>query len=137
MKEMADKFNLELVNTLKDSYPSWPNRGPDVARLRFAITGIKQSRPVLSGITSIVPVGLALSIVKKGATGSWTGSGATSAELMVLDSMTNDVIAVAVDERSAAFGERFSKWGSAEEAFKFWAERVKPFMDETRQSGNQ
>ena len=66
MKEMADKFNMALVNALKDSYPIVVQPGPDVARLRFAITGIKQSRPVLSGITSVVPVGLVISVVKKG-----------------------------------------------------------------------
>ncbi|HEY3277663.1 MAG TPA: DUF3313 domain-containing protein [Syntrophorhabdaceae bacterium] len=132
MKEMADKFNQVFVDTMKDAYPIVAEPGPDVARLRFAITRIKQSRPVLSGVTSVVPVGLAVSLVKRGTVGSWTGSGATSAEVMVLDSMTNDVIALAADDRSAGFTERFSKWGSTEEAFKFWAERVKVFMDETR-----
>jgi hypothetical protein len=62
--------------------------------------------------------------------GSWTGSGATSAEVMAMDSMTNDVIAVAQDDRSAGFTERFSKWGSAQDAFKFWGERIKLFMDQ-------
>ncbi len=130
LKEMADKFDLELVNTLKDAYPIVAEPGPDVARVRFAITGIKQSRPVLSGVTSVVPVGLAISILKKGAVGSWSGSGATSAEVMGLDSMTNDVVAVAVDEKTAGFTERFTKWGSAEEAFKFWAGRLKAFLDD-------
>ena len=132
LKALADQFNLILVNTLKDSYPIVGEAGPDVARIRFAITGIKQNRPALSGITSVVPVGLAISLIKKGTTGSWTGSGATSAEVMSLDSMTNDVIGVGVDSQSASFSDRFSKWGSAEEAFKFWAKRVKDFMDATR-----
>ena len=84
----------------------------------------------MSGVTSVVPIGLGISIVKKGVTDSWTGSGATSAELMAMDSMTNDVIAVAQDEKSAGFTERFSKWGSAEDAFKFWGERLKLFLDQ-------
>lgn len=129
MKGLADAFDKELVAALKDRYPIVAEPGPDVARVRFAITGFKQSRPVLSGITSIVPVGLAVSLVKKGATGGWTGSGATSAELMVLDTMTNDVIALAVDEKTAGFTDRFSKWGSAEDAFKFWAGSLRTFMD--------
>jgi hypothetical protein len=77
----------------------------------------------------VVPIGLGISIIKKGATGSWVGSGATGAEVMALDSMTSDVIAVAQDDKSAGFTERFSKWGSTEEAFKFWAERLKLFLD--------
>jgi hypothetical protein len=48
---------------------------------------------------------------------------------MVPDSMTNEVLAAGEDERAAAFTERFTKWGSVEEAFKFWAERLKKRMD--------
>ncbi len=131
MKELSDAFNKELVNALKDKYPIVAEPAPGVIRIRVALTGIKQSMPVLSGVTSIVPVGLAVSIVKKGTTGAWTGSGATRAELMAIDPMNNDeVIGVAVDEQSAGFTERFSKLGSAEEAFKFWAGRIRIFLDQ-------
>ncbi|MDX9788180.1 MAG: DUF3313 domain-containing protein [Desulfobacterales bacterium] len=129
LKELADAFNLQIINALNEKYPIVGDPGPDVLRLRIAVTDLKSSSPVMSGITSVVPVGLGLSLVKKGATGSWSGSGATSIEFMALDSATNDVVAVAKDDRSAAFSERFSKWGSAEEAFKFWGERIKLFMD--------
>jgi hypothetical protein len=129
MKELADACDKQIVDILKGSYPIVAEPGSDVLRLRFAITDLKQSRPVLSAVTSVVPIGLGISLVKKGATGSWSGSGATSAEVMVLDSMTNDVIAVAQDDKSAGFTERFSKWGSTEEAFKFWGERLKLFLD--------
>jgi hypothetical protein len=131
MKELADDCNKQVVNALKGTYPIVAEPGPDVMRLRFAITDLKQSKPGLSAVTTVVPVGLGISILKKGATGSWTGSGATSAELMAMDSMTHDVIAAAQDDRSAGLTERFSKWGSTEEAFKFWAERIKLFLDRT------
>jgi Protein of unknown function (DUF3313) len=130
MKELADACDLQVVNVLKATYPIVAEPGPDVVRIRFAITDLQQSRPVLSAVTTVVPIGLGISILKKGATGSWTGSGATGAELMAIDSMSGDVIAVAQDERSAGFTERFSKWGSAEDAFKFWGERIKLFMDQ-------
>jgi hypothetical protein len=128
LKDLADACNLALVNTLKDSYPIVGQPGPGVLRVRFAITDLKASKPGLSAVSSVLPVGLGISAVKKGASGSWTGSGATSAEVMALDSVSNEVIAVAQDDRSAAFTERFSKWGSAEEAFEFWGERLKNFM---------
>jgi Protein of unknown function (DUF3313) len=130
MKNLADACNLQVVNVLKGTYPIVAEPGPDVVRVRMAITDLKQSRPVLSAISSVIPIGLGISILKKGATGSWAGSGATSAEFMALDSMTNDVIAAAQDEKSAGFTERFSKWGSTEEAFKFWGERIKLFLDQ-------
>lgn len=130
MKELADACNLAIVNALKDKYPLVSEAGPDVLRLKVALTGIKQSYPVLSGVTSIVPVGLVISAVKKGTTGSWTGSGATSAEIMVIDSTTNKVIGVAHDDQTAGFTERFSDYGSAEDAFEFWAGRIRMFMDQ-------
>lgn len=129
LKEIADAANRQLVEALKAKYPIVADPGPDVLRIRAAVTDLKQSRPVLSGVTSVVPIGIGISLVKKGATDSWTGSGSTSAEFMAVDSMSNDVIAVAQDEKSAGFTERFSKWGSAEDAFKFWAERIKLFLD--------
>ncbi|MCX5805533.1 MAG: DUF3313 family protein [Proteobacteria bacterium] len=65
-------------------------------------------------------------------TGAWSGSGTTIAEMEALDSLTNDVILIAVDNRTAGYTERFSKWESAQEAFKFWAERAVGFIDDTR-----
>jgi hypothetical protein len=132
LKELSDSFNQVIVAALKDKYPIVAEPGPDVARLRIAITGIKQSKPMVSAVSSLLPIGLAVSLVKKEAVGSWSGSGATSAEFEVLDSVTNDVILVAVDERTAGFTERFSKWGSAQEAFKCWAERIAAFIGNTR-----
>jgi hypothetical protein len=134
MQELTDAFNQELINAVKGKYPIVSEPGPDVARLRIALTNIKKSKPVLSTITSITPPGLTFSFIKKGVSGSWSGSGATSAEVMGLDSMTNDVIVVAVDKQTAAYFDRFSKLGSAKEAFKFWAERIPAFLDEAKAS---
>lgn len=130
LKELSDACNLAIVNALKDKYPLVSEPGPDVVRLKIALTGIKQSRPVLSGVSSIVPIGLGISIIKKGATGAWTGSGATSAELMMIDAVSNTVIGAAQDEQTAGFTERFTSYGSAEEAFNFWAGRIRAFMDQ-------
>ncbi len=132
MKEMADSCNKEIVDALKYKYTIVSEPGPGVGRIRFAITKIKASRPGVSAVTSIIPVGIGISVVKKGVTGGWSGSGATGTELMVLDSSTNEVIAMAVDERQAGYTERFSKWGSATDAFKFWSERIVKFLDDAK-----
>lgn len=130
MKELADAFDLELVNALKDGYTIVADPAADVLRLRVAITNIKKSQPVRSAITSVLPVGIGISIITKGVTDSWTGSGATAAELMGMDSVSSEVVAVAVDEQTAGFTERFSELGSAKEAFKSWAQRIRIIMDE-------
>lgn len=129
MKDMADSFNKALVAAFKDKYPIVAEAGPDVLRIRIAITNLKQSSPGISAVTSILPIGLAVSTVKKGASGGWSGGGETGAELVALDSTTNEPLAMGVDQQQAAFESRFSKYGSAEEAFKFWSERIVMFMD--------
>ena len=135
MNELAEKCDLALVNALKDSYQIVTEPGPDVVQVRMAITDLKQSNPVVGGITTVTmvtPIGLGINLIKKGATGTWSGSGATSSELMALDSMTGEVIGVAQDERSAGFTERYGKWDSVEGAFNFWGERLKLFLDQAR-----
>ena len=77
MKELADEFNKAIVAAFKDRYPIVADPGPNVARLRVAITNIRQSRPGVSAVTSIIPVGIGVSLIKKGATGGWSGSGET------------------------------------------------------------
>ncbi|MCK7494507.1 MAG: DUF3313 domain-containing protein [Comamonadaceae bacterium] len=97
MKELSDAFNKELVNALKDKYPivaepgSWCCSHQD----RTDRDQAEQAGPQWCHHRSY-PSGLAVSTVKKGTTGAWTGSGATRAEVMVIDPMNNDeVIAVA------------------------------------------
>ena len=124
LKEIADKASLALVTAIQKEFPVVSEPGPDVIRIRTAIVDMKQSRPVLSGVSSVMPVGLAVSLVKRGTTDSWTGSGATTAELMALDSMSNEVLAAGQDQKAAGFTERFTAWGSVEDAFKFWGERL-------------
>jgi len=123
MKALGDAASLALVNAIKKKDPVVAEPGPDVWRLRMAIVGLKQSNPVISGITTVIPIGLGISVVKKGAAGAWSGAGATQAEAMILDSLTNEVLAVGTLEYTAGFTERFTKWGSIEDAFKYWGEK--------------
>ncbi|MFZ5572310.1 MAG: DUF3313 domain-containing protein [Thermodesulfobacteriota bacterium] len=120
MKELGDAASTALVTAVNQRRPVVAEPGPDVCRLRMAIVGLKQSRPILSGVTTVIPAGMGISIIRKGVTGAWSGSGATQAEAMVLDSVSNEVIAVGYLEYTAGFTERFTKWGSVQDAFDYW-----------------
>ena len=124
MKQLADAASRALVDAIAEKYPVVSEPGPDVVRIRFAITDLNQSRPALSIITTVVPVGLGISLVKKGAGGEWTGGGMTKAEVMFLDSMTNQVIGAGYGDYSASFGGRYTKWGQVDDAFKKWGHQI-------------
>lgn len=123
MKALGDAASLALATAIRKKFPVVAEPGPDVVRLRVAIVDLKQSRPATSAITTVVPAGLGISLVKKAATGSWSGSGMTQVAALFVDSTTGEVIAAGYDEYRAGFSERFSAWGSVEDAFTYWGER--------------
>jgi putative nucleotidyltransferase with HDIG domain len=129
LKELADLFKRQLVDSLKKKYHIVKDPGSDVARIRFAITDLRQNRPVLNDLGTM---GLDLSDFKMALMNSWSDTGATSTELMIFDSMTNSPIAAAKDDQKVGLKEKFTKWGSAEDAFKYWADKLRLFLDQAR-----
>jgi putative nucleotidyltransferase with HDIG domain len=129
LKDLADLFKRQFVASLKKKYPIVKDPGSDVARIRFAITDLRQNRPVLSDLGS---TGVGLSDLKMALMNSWSNTGATSAEVMLFDSMSNSPIAAAKDDQKVGLKEKFTKWGSAEDAFKYWADRLRLFLDQAR-----
>jgi hypothetical protein len=120
LKELGDAFHRAMIEALRDRYPFVDTPGPGVLRVRFAITDVTASKPALNTITAIVPVGLAISAVKKGVTGTHTAVGSASMEAELLDSQTNTRLAAVIDTKSAEkykIEKGMSKWGHAKDAF--------------------
>jgi hypothetical protein len=129
MKELADMFHLAAAKALEGAYPIVGKPGTDVLRVRVAITNIELGNPAKSTITTVLPVGLAVSILKKAATGKHTGVGSAGMEAEFLDSLTNERVAAAIDEQEGSKLSGMTKFGSAKEAFEFWAQRLRTFLD--------
>ncbi|MCU0561163.1 MAG: DUF3313 family protein [Desulfobacterales bacterium] len=130
LDDLSRGFHRRILDALAGAYPVVKAPAPDVARIRFAITDLKQNRPILEDITAFLPSGPTDEPgMPEAAASSWSGSGGTQAELVILDSKTGGVIAAAVDERTTALKEKFTKWGTAEDAFRFWAQRLREFLD--------
>ena len=130
LKELSDAFNQEMIKALGKTYPIVGEPGPDVLRIRVAITKLEPGNPGKSAVTTITPVGLAMSLARKTVTGKWSGAGAAGMEMEGLDSMTNTRVVAAIDDRPGGKGSSFTKWGSAKEAFEFWAKRLRGFLDQ-------
>lgn len=125
IKALSEEFHKIFIETLGDIFTDKP--GPDVVRMRLAVTDIKRSNPVAGTMTTVIPVGLAVSLVKRGATGEYTGIGSANAEVEFLDSLTNQRIAAAVDKAPGGKLD-VGELSPVKSAFKYWAKRLQNFM---------
>jgi hypothetical protein len=130
IKELTDAFNNAVRENIGKYHELTDQPGPDVVRIRIAITDLVPGNPGTSAVSTVLPIGLGVSMIKKAVTGKHTGVGETSMEMEVIDSLTNERIAAAIDEYSGGKLSGLKKWGSAEEAFKFWTERIRTRLDE-------
>ena len=129
LKELSDTFHRAVFEALGTAYPLVTEPGPDVLRIRLAVTNVETSNPAMSGITTVLPIGLAVSVAKKATTGGYTGVGGASMEVEFLDSTTNERLAAGVDTFNGSKMSGFSKLGATKEAFEFWAKRLRVTLD--------
>jgi hypothetical protein len=128
MKELADLFHRAMFAELAERYPFVEKKGPGVLRIRPAITELVSSLPA---------VGVAENIRQRARTGPFYGVGGASMEAEFLDSQTNERVAAAMDRRPGRRYKDFearTRWGGAEEAFRFWARRLGSFLDRAREN---
>jgi hypothetical protein len=97
LQELSDSFHRAIFEDLGTEYPLVTEPGEDVLRVRLAITDIETSNPALSSMATVLPVGLAIDVVKSGATGTHTGVGGASMEVEFLDSMTSERLVAGID----------------------------------------
>ncbi len=133
-QKMADYFFAALNKELGAKYPIVSTPGPNTLKLRVALTEIKDSNVTMDTISTILPIGLAIDLIKYAATGTHLYVGDANAEIEVLDSATGKRLAAAVDGRSGdkVTGE-FDKWGDwtdTQDACDFWAQRIAQRLEE-------
>lgn len=129
LKELTDYFTQELRTALS-GYTLVDSAAPGTLRFRIALTDLKPANPVSGTMTSLIPVGMAITAASKVATGEHTSIGETAIEIEVLDAVTNERLAAAVDRRAGAKGPFRGKYKDAQEAFTYWSELIKQRLDE-------
>jgi hypothetical protein len=132
---LVNYLDAKLRQELKGDYRFTESAGENVMRLRVAITDADGGRPVLGVMSTVMPIGLAVSAVKKVATGTHSAVGSARIEMEILDSVSGERLAAAVDERAGAKWDlvgAFSKWDDVRDAFDYWAGRLKTRLAELR-----
>lgn len=132
MQGLINYFDATIREHLAGDYKFVDRPGPGVMRLRVAISEAKGAKVVLSTVSAVTPVGLALNGLKKGITGASTGVGKTGVEMELLDSQSGKRLLAAVDERVGTKAGSFGEWQSAKEAFDYWAVQLEARLQEWR-----
>jgi hypothetical protein len=134
-KLLVDSLYFALRDQLQQTYTVVDRPGPNTLIVRTAITMAKKSAPVRNLVSTVMPIGLGLSILKSIAVGKGIGVGEVQAEMELLDGATHQRLAAAVDRRvgTKALRSKFDgSWGDVERAFEFWAERLETRLIELR-----
>lgn len=133
LQEMTDYYQNALFAAVKNDFEIVDKPGPDVLRVRVAITELQPSNPVANTMSSIVPVGIVVAGATKAVSDENLGTGEAGTEFELLDSTTGERLAAAVDRRQGGKAAFRGKWDDTKDAFDYWAKRFNTRLGEMRQ----
>jgi hypothetical protein len=146
MKELADYFHQAIVKAVGGAYPVVNEPGPDVLRLRTAITDLVPNKPEASVVTLVVPylwVAEAGSGVAEGKAGSTPFLGEATVEFEALDSESSKQVAAYIEEHVGKkynwthgvntavkdYLKAYSTWDYTKQAMDHWAHLLREALD--------
>jgi hypothetical protein len=126
LQKLATNYYVYLTEELGKSYRMVRAPQPGTMRIQVAITGAKESNVVSNTVSSVLPIGMGVSIVKDFATGKPVGVGEATAEMKVTDAMTGELLGAAVDRRVGGKNPEgiTDSWHDANAALEYWAKRL-------------
>ncbi|MCK4837990.1 MAG: DUF3313 domain-containing protein [Desulfobulbaceae bacterium] len=129
LTELSRYFHQSLIKALESRYKITDQPGSDVLRVRTAITDVEPGHPVGGSISSVLPIGIAISSATKAVSDTNIGVGRAAMEIELVSSTTGERLAAAVDRREG--GKQFGsgKWADIEKSFDHWAEKLGAFLD--------
>lgn len=147
LKELSDYFHKAIVKNISSEYPVVNETGPDVLRLRIAITDLVPNKVAASVVTLAVPF---LWVVEGGTgvaqdkAGSTPFVGEASIEMETLDSVSSQQVAAYIETQLAkkynwthgvgtgvkGYVEAYSTWSYTKEAMDHWVETIRKRLDD-------
>jgi hypothetical protein len=135
---LSKYFHDKFVEELSKNFTLVNRPGPDVMRIRAALTDADAATSGLRTISVVVPQARLLNAGYDAATGSYAFVGSAQGEGEVLDSVTGERLAAAVDRRYGGMSIKNAgvwKWGDAENIMDHWAENMSTKLAERRAAG--
>lgn len=146
LKELVDYFHRALVDAVKDAYPVVEAPGPDVLRLRIAVTDIVPNKVEATVVALVVPylwVGEAGAGAAQGEAGSTPFVGEATIELEALDSVSGEQVAAYIETRVGkkyvwtegvqkgvdSYLKAYSTWAYTKQSMDAWAQLIRTRLD--------
>lgn len=132
LQRMAETFRTAFAGALLSGYQVVQTPGPDVIRLRLAITGVQAVKPD-RGVTDFIPIKAVFNVARSAA-GAAPQVAEMSAEMELLDP-SGKVVGAAVSSRKSdktvAQGERIT-WKELDPIAGAWAKNLRTHLDYAR-----
>ena len=132
LNQLAQYWNDSMVKSISKSYQIVSEPGPNTLRMRLAITNLEPGNPATGTVTTVVPVGLAASTLKKVATGTHIGMGSAGFEAEVRDAQSGELLMSGITYdtgKKYKIGKSVTEWGQVEAIFDEWTDNIRKRLD--------
>jgi hypothetical protein len=125
-QKLANNAFVYLTKELEKDYRIVKTPEPGTLRVQMAIVDADSSKPVRNTLSTIVPVGMVLSLGKYTATGKQAGVGEITVQMKITDANTGELLGAALDRRVGGkeLSKLWSDWHNADDALQYWAKRL-------------
>ena len=137
-QKLANNAYVYLMKEMGKDYQIVKFPEPGALRIQMAIVDADSSKPVRNTLSTVVPIGMALSAVKYSATGKQAGVGEITLQLRITDANTGELLGAALDRRVGGkeVTKLWSSWHNADDALQYWAKKVSFRLCEMRAGAN-
>jgi len=134
LQSIVDYFDASVRASLSNDYEIVNKPGPGTMRIRIALTDAEASSKISDTLSNVLPPGLAVSALKEAITGKALGVGEAGVEVEIVDAVSGDQLAAAVDERvgGKTFKGKFDKWDDVKKSIDYWSEKLRARLAECR-----
>ncbi|HSD59675.1 MAG TPA: DUF3313 domain-containing protein, partial [Burkholderiales bacterium] len=147
LKMLTDYFYTAIEKAVGDAYPMVAEPGPDVMRLRIAVTDLVPNKPEASVTSLVVPflwVGEASAGAVTREPGSTPFTGEATIEFEALDSVSSEQISAYIETRVgkkyrwtegigegvSSYMQAYSKWDYTKKSMDEWAKLLRKRLDQ-------
>ncbi len=135
---LVNEFDKALrESAAKGGFPVADAPGPDVMRIRAALTEAEKSNVMMKEISVIAPYASGAATVWAEAKGQALFTGDAAFEVEALDSVTGERLYAAADKRVGKMDPRnYHTWDDVKDSIKVWAERGVKRLANCRATGS-